>query len=310
MAAQRSVVLAASWLGLFCTGLGSTPGMVHAAIYVVDVAAPNAADTNRGSEQEPFETIQHAANNAKPGDTIYVMAGRYEEQVKIKTSGTEARPIKFQAMPRRSAIATGFVVEASHICVKGFEITAEKPTTSVQLQGSYCEVLDNFIHDMMMAVNGTYGEPSADGTIRDYSAVTHNRIAYNKVDHCEYGFILGGNDWLVENNEISRLFMYAPGNQYDDCDYTRFFGKGCIQRFNYYHGTLTSETGRAHVDGIQTFMNNGGMAQDVLFEYNTCFDWGQGAMIESAPHIGSVRNWIWRHNIYSSDRPTYKGAWG
>ena len=114
----------------------------------------------------------------------------------------------------------------------------------------------------------------------------------------------------MENNEISRLFMYAPGNQYDDCDYTRFFGKGCIQRFNYYHGTLTSETGRAHVDGIQTFMNNGGMAQDVLFEYNTCFDWGQGAMIESAPHIGSVRNWIWRHNIYSSDRPTYKGAWG
>ena len=52
------------------------------------------------------------------------------------------------------------------------------------------------------------------------------------------------------------------------------------------------------------------MAQDVLFEFNTCFDWGQGAMIESAPHIGSVRNWTWRHNIYSSDRPTYKGAWG
>ena len=57
-------------------------------------------------------------------------------------------------------------------------------------------------------------------------------------------------------------------------------------------------------------MNNGGMAQDLLFEYNTCFDWGQGAMVESAPHIGSVRNWTWRHNIYSSNLPTYKGAWG
>ena len=212
-------------------------------------------------------------------------------------------------MPRRSAIVGGFDLDASHIRVEGFEITADKPATGVQLKGSYCDILDNYIHHMMTAVNGTYGEPSPDGAARDYSAVAHNRIAYNKVYRCEYGFMLGGNDWLVENNEISRLFMYASGNHYDDCDYTRFFGKGCIQRYNYYHGTLTSETGRAHVDGIQTFMNNGGMAQDVLFEFNTCFDWGQGAMIESAPHIGSVRNWTRRHNIYSSDRPTYKGAW-
>jgi hypothetical protein len=33
-------------------------------------------------------------------------------------------------------------------------------------------------------------------------------------------------------------------------------------------------------------------------------------MVESAPYIGSVRNWAWRHNIYSSNLPTYKGAWG
>jgi len=57
-------------------------------------------------------------------------------------------------------------------------------------------------------------------------------------------------------------------------------------------------------------MNNGGMAQDVLIEFNMCCDFGQGAMVESAPYIGSVRNWTWRHNIYSSNLPTYKGAWG
>jgi hypothetical protein len=48
----------------------------------------------------------------------------------------------------------------------------------------------------------------------------------------------------------------------------------------------------------------------VLIEYNTIFDWGQGCMVESAPHIGSVRNWTFRHNIYSSKSPTYRGAWG
>jgi hypothetical protein len=64
------------------------------------------------------------------------------------------------------------------------------------------------------------------------------------------------------------------------------------------------------VDCIQTFTNNGEIAQDLLFEFNTCFDWGQGCMVESAPHLGSVRNWTFRHNIYSSKLPTYKGAWG
>ena len=289
---------------------GLTLGRVRSNMYVVDQAAPGAADTNPGTEQMPFKTVQQAADVAKPGDIIYVMAGEYDERVKVKASGTKGRPVAFMAMPRRSATVDGFDLEASYIRVEGFEITADKPTTAVQLRASYCEILDNYIHDMMVAVNGTVGKLSADGSTRDYSAVTHNRIAYNKVYHCEYGFILGGEEWLVENNEVSRLFMYAPGNRYDDCDYTRFFGKGCIQRYNYYHGTFTSEIKGAHVDCIQTFMNNGGIAQDLIFEFNTCFDWGQGAMVESAPYIGSVRNWTFRHNIYSSKLPTYKGAWG
>jgi hypothetical protein len=32
-------------------------------------------------------------------------------------------------------------------------------------------------------------------------------------------------------------------------------------------------------------------------------------MVESGPN-GSVRNWTFRHNIYSSKLPTYRGAWG
>ena len=289
---------------------GSTLGHVGAATYVVDQAAPGAADTNPGTEQMPFKTVQRGADVAKPGDTIYIMAGRYDERVDVKVGGIKARPVAFVAKPRRSVTVAGFDLKASYVRVEGFEITARKPATAIQLHASHCEILDNYIHDMMTAVNGTVGKLSADGGTRDYSAVTHNRIAYNKVYHCEYGFILGGEDWLVESNEISRLFMYAPGNRYDDCDYTRFFGKGCIQRYNYYHGTDTKESKVAHVDGIQTFTNNGEIAQDVLFAYNTCFDWGQGCMVESAPHVGSVRNWTFRHNIYSSNLPTYKGAWG
>jgi len=114
----------------------------------------------------------------------------------------------------------------------------------------------------------------------------------------------------VENNEVSRLFMYAPGNKYDDCDYSRFFGKGCIQRYNYYHGSTRQEIKTAHVDCLQTFTNNGELTMDLLFEYNTCFDFHQMCMVESAPHIGSVRGWTFRHNIISPNSPMMRGGWG
>jgi preprotein translocase subunit YajC len=285
-------------------------GHVRAATYVVDQAAPGAADTNPGTEEKPFKSVQRAAEAARPGDTVCVMAGKYDERVKVKAGGTEGRPVALVAMPRRTASVGGFDIEASYVRVEGFEITADKPATAVQLRASHCEILDNYIHEMMAGVNGSVGEPSADGATRDYSAVAHNRIAYNKVYHSEYGFILGGEDWLVENNEVNRLFMYAPGNGNDDCDYSRFFGKGCIQRYNYYHGSTRQEIKTAHVDCLQTFSNNGEIAMDLLFEHNTCFDFHQMCMVESAPHIGNVRGWTFRHNIASPNSPAMRGGWG
>ena len=205
-------------------------------------------------------------------------------------------------MPRRSATVGGFDLEASYIRVQGFEITAGKPATAVELRGSHCEVLDNYIHDMMEGVTGSGGRSSASGR-RDYSAVAHNRIAYNKVDHCEYGFLLNGEDWLVEDNEVNRLFMYAAGSQFDDCDYTRFFGKGCVQRYNYYHGSSQQEIKTAHVDCIQTFPGNGDSARDVLFEYNTCFDFHQLCMVEKLAPNADLAGWTFRHNIASTNSP-------
>jgi hypothetical protein len=310
MAAMKHMTIALGQMALFVGWAVCAAGQARAATYVVDQAAPGAADTNAGTEQKPFQSIQHAADLAKPGDTVYVMAGKYDERVKVRTSGAEGQPITLRAMPRRSAIVGGFDLQASYIRVEGFEITAAKPATAVQLAGSHCEVLDNYIHDMMVGVAGTVGKPSADRQTRDYSAVAHNRIAYNRVYHSQYGFMLGGEDWLVENNEVNRLFMYTPGNRNDDCDYSRFFGKGCVQRYNYYHGSTAAEIKVAHVDCLQTFTNNGEIAQDLLFEYNTCFDFHQMCMVESAPHVGSVRGWTFRGNIASTNSPTMSGGWG
>ena len=290
--------------------LAGLSGPARAAVYVVDGAAAGASDSNPGTEERPFSSVRRAAGAARPGDTIYVMAGRYDERIVMKSGGEEGRPITFQAMPRRSAVVGGFDLPVSHIRIQGFEITSGKPAVAVRLGGSRCEVLDNSIHHMKAGVAGTDGKPGPDGNTRDYSAVAHNRIAGNKVDTCEYGFILGGDDWLVEDNEVSRLFMFSEGKKYEDCDYSRFFGKGCVERRNYFHGSTSAEIRVAHVDCVQTFTNNGEIAQDMLFEDNACFDFHQMCMVESAPHIGSVRRWTFRRNIASTNSPAMSGGWG
>jgi len=310
MVAVKQRIMAVGPISLLVALILYATAQARAATYVVDQAAPGAADTNTGTEERPFKTVRHAADVLKPGDTVLVMAGKYDERVKVSTSGAEGQPITLRAMPRRSAVVGGFDLQGSYIRVEGFEITAERPAVAVQLGGSHCEVLDNYVHDMMVGAAGTVGKRSPDGKSRDYSTVAHNRIAYNKVYHSQYGFNLGGEDWLVENNEVNRLFMYTPGNRYDDCDYSRFFGKGCVQRYNYYHGSTRSEIRVAHVDCLQTFTVNGDIAQDLLFAFNTCFDFHQLCMVESAPHIGSVRGWTFQGNIVSTNSPKMSGGWG
>lgn len=303
---RRATVLMAAFLVIAANV--AAPG--RAELLVVDRASPLASDDNAGTSERPFRTIGRAVASLRPGDVVAVMSGRYDERVTVRTSGDKARPITLRAVPLRSAVVNGFDLQANFVRVEGFEITADRPGVAVQLGGSDCVVEDNLIHDMMVGVAGTAGRPDPVSGSRDYSAVSRNRVAYNRVVHCQYGFVLGGNDWSVESNEVDRLFMYTPGNRFDDCDYTRFFGKGCVQRFNYYHGSRSEEIRVAHVDCLQTFTVNGEVARDLQFEQNTCFDFHQMCMVESAPHLGSVRNWSLVGNIVSAGGPSIRAGWG
>jgi hypothetical protein len=56
------------------------------------------SDTNEGIQEDfPFRTLQKAADVARAGDVVCVMAGVYEERFVIRNSGTEDSPIVFQA---------------------------------------------------------------------------------------------------------------------------------------------------------------------------------------------------------------------
>jgi hypothetical protein len=58
---------------------------------------PAAADKNPGTQAAPLRTIQAAVDAAKPGDTIWIKQGNYEEPITIRKAATEQQPITMSA---------------------------------------------------------------------------------------------------------------------------------------------------------------------------------------------------------------------
>lgn len=69
--------------------------------------SPDGADRNPGTEQEPFQTIEHGANALAPGDTLFVKNGTYVETVTVRKSGTAAAPVSIKAYPGHRPVIDG-----------------------------------------------------------------------------------------------------------------------------------------------------------------------------------------------------------
>jgi len=158
-------VLHATLLGLLLILAQSLAAQVGAAYYV----STSGNDRNPGTFALPWATLQHAANSAKPGDTVYVFGGVYHESVNFPQSGTAPAPITFENYPGQTAVIDGTgvsccssngvqglinIVNKSYITISGFEIrnyttSNENDTpTGVWITGSGTgiKILNNRVH--------------------------------------------------------------------------------------------------------------------------------------------------------------------
>jgi hypothetical protein len=94
---KRTSILGRIAVLLFLAVCGT--GQAKAATLIVDQAADRAADTNPGTEEQPFKTIQHAAKVARSGDNVLVMTGRYDERIKVTTTGVQGGQLPFAQCP-------------------------------------------------------------------------------------------------------------------------------------------------------------------------------------------------------------------
>ena len=294
------------------TRLARSAGRAEAAaagarILVVDANSPQADDAGPGTESKPFKTIGQAAKSAQPGDTVYVMEGRYDERVKLSVSGAKDKPITFVAVPARGVFMRGFHTNGqSYIRIQGFDITNPTPSyegrvsdyeAGIQIVGSHVEAVDNFIHDLSSAVHGL--------------SANDVHLAYNRFYKCQMSVLISGDGWTVENNAIERVIQYTKS----DGDYCRGWGKNHVLRGNRFFGTHkfvkpgeVNEVPTAHLDCFQTWaLKPYHLLQNFTFEDNMCEVFSQGCMIErdKAMDPNAISHLLFRRNIYWNG-----GAWG
>ncbi|PFA47910.1 hypothetical protein CN391_25930 [Bacillus anthracis] len=73
--------------------------------------SPAGSDLNPGTLDQPFATIQKAANVAKEGSTIYIRGGIYNQKVRVTHSGVSGAPITFQNYQDEKVILDGSAVK-------------------------------------------------------------------------------------------------------------------------------------------------------------------------------------------------------
>ncbi len=151
--------------------LSEAVGQSNTSFYV----ATTGNDSNPGTQNLPWRTIQHATDTARAGSIVNVRGGIYEELVSINASGNASDGyITFRSYPGETAIldAEHFtptdrrgiltIHDRSYVRVEGFEIrnyrTAEHRLTplgiSVIGSGSHIELLKNNVHHIEQTFDG------------------------------------------------------------------------------------------------------------------------------------------------------------
>ena len=76
--------------------------------YYVDARHPAASDRNPGSREQPFATINRAAQVLQPGERVVVAAGVYRERIRPARGGTGPdQMISYEAEPGAEVVLKG-----------------------------------------------------------------------------------------------------------------------------------------------------------------------------------------------------------
>lgn len=212
-------------LAVLLSCISAAFGQINSSFYV----ATTGDDSNPGTLATPWRTVQHAADTARAGSTVYVRGGIYEELVSIKSSGNASDGfITFRSYPHETAVldAEHFtpadrqgvvsIHNQSYVRIQGFEIrnfrTAEHRLAPLGIDvrgfGSHIELLKNNVHHIENNFPGR-DHPGSGGNgfgIAVYGTdakapITDLVIEGNEVHHLK----TGSSESLVVNGNVTNF---------------------------------------------------------------------------------------------------------
>ncbi|MEW5719021.1 MAG: NosD domain-containing protein, partial [Chloroflexota bacterium] len=164
----------------------------------VDKKNPQCSDSNPGTEDKPFCTIQKGADAATPGAIVFVKEGVYPEMVKVTKSGKAGALIKFIAYDNHHVIVNspsyaGFALfGVEYIKIHGFELT-----------GAYAAKTPGIAHGGGIRAFPPDLQDEADPTSPDNIGVRHSAFTSNVIHANDAGlWLVGSHENLIADNVI------------------------------------------------------------------------------------------------------------
>lgn len=256
--------------------------------------APDGDDGNPGTISEPWQTVQKATTTLQAGDTVYIRAGTYNEQLVPQNSGTVTDGyITYAAYPGEVATldGTGLGANVVHVSGKGYiRISGLRVENSsrVGIYASGC-------HHLVIERNHTYGAYSSGiGVWHSNNIIIDGNDVEMACDggHEEMLTVANSHDVEVMNNHVHNGPASTPHG-----------GEGinikCESHDIKVHHNVVNDIIRYAfgVDGSDDHLYN------VEFYSNVAYNSGQGFIVE-AENTGTTENIKVYNNIaYNNNNP-------
>lgn len=183
----------------------------EAAVPTTYYLSPTGDDTQVGSREQPWRTLEKASVEAKAGDTVILLPGVYSGILQPVNSGTLEAPITFKAEEPLSVILTGTAGSqthavrlhgVSHIYMEGFQIRpAYKTGRWVSVDGCHDIRIEKFF---MAGVEGDSSLGNTPLVIRNSEQVqVRDSVLREFVGH-DMAHVYNAKHILFEGNAISR----------------------------------------------------------------------------------------------------------
>jgi hypothetical protein len=184
--------------------------------YVSPRGLDDLAEGNGRTPERPFRTLQFAADQTGPGDTVFVLDGVYRNRqfgksktnqrpvLNIKTSGTAAAPVTFRNHPGHrpriefDSVHAVYAKGVSHVTIEGLTIVGNAKTITLD------DALRHRTRWPPLPYYTTCGISFSEG---------HHIVVRNCTvsDCCGYGVRFQSCDYmLAEGNEVCRNTAYHP----------------------------------------------------------------------------------------------------